>query len=842
YFTVTTGDGAKETITITIKGTNDAPIIKYPDMNGTWISADYTEGSGGQSLTSKISLSDIDSEKLSMAQITITPQVGENSYDPLHDSFVLPLDIQSKYELISSNYIDESKQEVGVWILKTKDNSYVSVQDFENVLRHLEYKNTADHMVGINQSKSIGIDVFDDHYAVSNRLSINVKMHEVNDIPVIHLHNNGSINISEEGLANGNPDNTGDIDTTNKTVAEGSFKVTDVDSTDVSVRLEGPDGITSDGKLVHFKWNEESQELNGFIDNSDHKVIIITLSHDHAGDYSYNVKLMAPIDHSINNVEDIQEIKIAVITNDGEQQNAESQQIITVNVEDDSPIIESSHQDVFNVVADTNIPNIISSDYFSLVSNHADTAELQPKDSHDKDGHFTVTAKAFENNHNANLIDGLIDSSYDGIGVANNIDPNDVKSTYQPNGSYSKYDYDNFPLNNEVEYRHIKDNEGNPIDSASEKIIITLDDNYVAYGLHIDFSQMFGGEKEVGAVDYYRNGKYLDTQSFSSDEASGDFAQDFNYHQGGFDRIVIRATDNGGKYSDNSDFSIKGIQFTGNSEYDFAKGYVSGDINIKYGADGSHHIGNSALSDGLAAKFDFKNVKTITGENIVISHDENSNTYYGVEQDEPSHHLFKFELTQSTGKWEFYQYSQINVLDNQGIKVNFTATDNDGDQAHQTIIIKPTDVSAHEVYTMSLHSVENEHSLLNLDLHSESISLHHQDGEKELTHFDVNKGHLDLSDLLHNATENTIDHYLTIHQSGNDTVLFVNVDAKNDVEQNIVLDNTKLDDVKANLGVITNNLLHFDGDKLILEHHSEHANSVYEPMVLPHQLIDEHNN
>ncbi|WP_232603386.1 Ig-like domain-containing protein, partial [Photobacterium carnosum] len=659
-----------------------------------------------------------------------------------------------------------------------------------------------------------------------------------------NIHSGVESNISEEGLVHSNPDNIGNPeDTTNKTVAEGSFKVTGVDSTDVSVRLEGPDDITSDGKSVRFVWDKNSQELDGFIGNSDHKAITITLSHDHAGDYSYHVNLMAPIDHSINNVEDIQAIKVAVITNDSEQKNVECQQTITINIEDDSPIIESSHQDVFNVVADTNIPNIISSDYFSLVSNHSDTAELRPKSGHHHhDGHFTVTAQAFENNHNANLIDGLVSSSHDGIGVANNIDPNDVKSTYQPNGSYSKYDYDNFPLNNEVEYRHIKDNDGHLISSASEQIIITLDDNYVAYGLHIDFSQMFGGEKEVGAVDYYRNGKCLDTQSFSSDEVSGDFAKDFNYHQGGFDEIRIRATDNGGKYADNSDFSIKGIQFTGNSDHDFAKGYVSGDINVKYGADGSQHIGNSALSDGLDAVIDVKNLTTITGKSIAISHDENSNTYYGVGRDDPSHHLFKFELTQSTGKWEFYQYSQINDHDNQGIKVNFTATDNDGDHAYQTIFIKPTDATTNEVHTTLLHSAENEHSLLNLDLHSESISLHHQDGEKELTHFDVNKGHLDLSDLLHNATENTIDHYLTIHQDGNDTVLSVNVDARNDVEQNIVLDNTKLGDVKANLGVITNNLLHFDGDKLILEHHSEHANSAYEPMVLPHQLIDEHNN
>ncbi len=667
---------------------------------------------------------------------------------------------------------------------------------------------------------------------VEQHITVTLTETDINDTPQIELHNNGVVNVSEEGLSNGNPDKIGNPeDITNKTVAEGSFKVTDVDSTNVSVRLEGPDGITSDGRSVNFVWDKISQELNGFIDGSEHEVIKITLSHDYTGDYSYHVNLMAPIDHSSINAEDIKSIKVAVIANDSEQKNAECQKTITINIEDDSPIIESGDHHVFNVATDKDIPNIISDGYYDFSSSTYDAEELRPDGSH-----FTITAKAFENNHNITLIDGLIDSSSHGIGVKNNIDPNDVKSTYQPNGSYYQYDYDNFPLNNEVEYRHIKNNEGVSIGSASEQIIISLDKGYVAYGLHIDFSQMFGGEKEVGAVDYYRNGKYLDTQSFSSDKESGDFAKDFNYHQGGFDQIVIRATDNGGIYSDNSDFSIKGIRFTGNSEYEFAKGYVSGDITVKYGADGSHHIENNVLSDGFSATFDFKNVRTISGDNIILVHDENSNTYYGVGQDEPSHHLFKFELTQSTGKWEFYQYSQIKCIDNKGINVNFIATDNDGDQAHQTIIIKPIDAKTNEVHTTLLHSTENEHSLLNLDLHSESISLHHQDGEKELTHFDVNKDHLALSDLLHSVKDNELDKFLTLRQDGKNTDIAINNDGKGDIEQHIILDNVNSNDVVKNIGVITNNLLHSDGDKLILNTHQD----LHAAMPEHHPLIPIH--
>nr|WP_318502089.1 retention module-containing protein [Photobacterium leiognathi] len=819
HFTVTTGDGAKETITITIKGTNDNPIIEYPDMNGTWISADYTEGTGGQSLTTKISLSDIDSEKLSMARITITPQVGENSYDPLHDSFVLSKAFQSKYELISDNYIDENHQEVGVWLLKTEDNSFVPVQEFENVLKHLEYKNTAEHMVGINQSKSIGIDVYDDHNAVSNRLSIAVKMHEVNDAPKIELHNNGSVNVSEEGLANGNPDNIGNPeDTTNKTVAEGSFKVTDVDSTNVSVRLEGPEGITSNGKSIDFTWDQSSQELIGFIGDTDNKAMMIKLSESN-GEYKYTANLFAPVDHLDGHSENIKDIIINVISDDHNSYNGKSISHIKINIEDDKPLITEITYDK-PILA----PHINTDDYF--FDNVQKNNYFFRTYNYDSIGHeqgfngITITAKGFDETNSGwsdRLIDAEVNASTSGIGV---------KSESSPY----------FPLDNEIEGRLTSDGQ-----FLSEELIIKLDSGSVAYGAHINFSQMYGGELESGIVYFYRDGKEITHKIFNSDADSGNFARNFNVDdKGGFDEIIIKATDNGSRethwynseYKDNSDFTVKSIYFLGKDIHSSNEPYYqSGMVYYKTGADHGELQFNQ-LGSIVGTLDDY-------GQYQAINIEKTGNSIVGIDTLSEDV-IFRFELTPATGKWEFYQYKDFHVFNNHNQILHdevayfkVSVVDGDNDAVYENIEIKPAELES-QILIFNQH--ESEHELL-LNLHHESIVLNNNDkGFKVFTHFNVNKDHLDLSDLLHSVKDNELDKFLTLRQDGKNTDIAINTDGKGDIEQHIILDNVNSNDVVKNIGVITNNLLHSDGDKLILNTHQDlHA-------VMPehHPLISIH--
>ncbi|WP_305420350.1 retention module-containing protein [Photobacterium leiognathi] len=112
----------------------------------------------------------------------------------------------------------------------------------------------------------------------------------------------------------------------------------------------------------------------------------------------------------------------------------------------------------------------------------------------------------------------------------------------------------------------------------------------------------------------------------------------------------------------------------------------------------------------------------------------------------------------------------------------------------------------------------------------------HQTSVDTIKDFNVKEDHLDLTDLLHSVKDNELDKFLTLRQDGKNTDIAINNDGKCDIEQHIILDNVNSNDVVKNIGVITNNLLHSDGDKLILNTHQDlHA-------VMPehHPLISIH--
>ncbi len=112
----------------------------------------------------------------------------------------------------------------------------------------------------------------------------------------------------------------------------------------------------------------------------------------------------------------------------------------------------------------------------------------------------------------------------------------------------------------------------------------------------------------------------------------------------------------------------------------------------------------------------------------------------------------------------------------------------------------------------------------------------HQTSVDTIKDFNVKEDHLDLTDLLHSVKDNELDKFLTLRQDGKNTDIAINNDGKGDIEQHIILDNVNSNDVVKNIGVITNNLLYSDGDKLILNTHQDlHA-------VMPehHPLISIH--
>ncbi|XAW88755.1 hypothetical protein ABDK09_17290 [Vibrio sp. CDRSL-10 TSBA] len=457
------------------------------------------------------------------------------------------------------------------------------------------------------------------------------------------IENISSVSVSEEGLPGGNPDTNGPVDTTDSKQATGTFDVSDVDGDALILSLSSSASLTSGGEDVTWYWDTASNTLIGYVGElggEDYQsVVTVTLTEPEDGStqWSYSVELQAPIDHAVTSVEDVLEFSVTLAVSDGQ---TVTQSNINISVEDDSPVATVSEPQALVV---TNIPEILVGK-FNLCNYNASS-----------DQGFTISARGFASESDLTLVDRTVSSSSEGIGVSG-------PSPYHR-------------LDNEVDYREV-DGEG-----ASEEIIITLDEGTVAYGFSVDFGYFYGGEKESGEVEFWRDGVLISTQTFASEDDNGNASADFIIAQdGGFDKVVIRATDNQvGNDSDNSDFTIKSIEFIGSDTTEPQSiAYGSGQVDVEWGADGVGSIAlgfNDAdweIAPGVLIVTDGNRTNTITGEGIDGSL------------------VFRLEFTPATGQWEFYQYQAMSATDGD-VDINFTvyATDGDGDIAIGGFAVTP---------------------------------------------------------------------------------------------------------------------------------------------------------
>ncbi len=456
--------------------------------------------------------------------------------------------------------------------------------------------------------------------------------------------------VSEVGLDLGLKDEQGSPDTTNSAAASGIITIGDVDSDGVTVTLSGPNGITSGGENVEWLWNENSHKLIGFTGSvaagnyqAVMEVVLTPPNDSTKGDWGYEVKLLGPIDHPEKDVEDALSFDIVVTVFDG--QNTTDTKL-NVTIEDDAPI--DADMEPVSLTA-TGIPDVLVGK-FNLTDYDDDQWSIDG-------GKFTITAKGFESSSSADLVDAQINGSSLGIGVSS------VGSPYHN-------------IENEVDFRKFADGT-----TASEEIIVKLDPNTVAYGAKIEFSKMFKGELESGIVEFWRGDVLIATQEFTSDEASGNYAENFSVQQGGFDTMVIKATDNGKPFDhkDNSDFTVKSIEFIG-SDSPTVIAYGSGTVTPQWGADGPGTLTLMGLNESEA-------LETANGSpvNVVA---ESANTIVG--RDANNNLVFKLEFTPATGKWEFYQYQNMkSPTGDADIDFRVQVTDADGDSAQLGFAVKP---------------------------------------------------------------------------------------------------------------------------------------------------------
>uniref|UniRef100_UPI0031F4B5AB Calx-beta domain-containing protein n=1 Tax=Shewanella algae TaxID=38313 RepID=UPI0031F4B5AB len=451
-----------------------------------------------------------------------------------------------------------------------------------------------------------------------------------------------NVAVSEEGLTDGAQDDVGDTDTTDAVIANGTIELQDPDNDELEVTLSGPSGITSGGVDVTWSWDTSTQTLTG----SAGSTVVMTISlsapaGNSSGTWGYEVTLHAPLDHPVANVEDVLNLNFGIDVADGS--GATDSSSFQVTVEDDAPYMPDTAPVTATV---TDIPDTLIG-AFDLTGYTGNRGEL------DFNG-FTITARGFTSSTDHTLTSANINGSSSGIGVAS------VGSPYHN-------------IANEVDFREFADGTG-----VSEEVIIDLDPNTLAFGMKIEFANIFGGELESGVVEFWRDGQLVSTQTFSSDAGNGDYAADFNVQDGGFDRVVIKATDNGTapSHGDNSDFTISSIEFTGTGNAP-AIAYASGEVTAQWGADGQGSLALAGVTD--------TSLVTASGEAVEVT--LSGNTLLG--QTDSGDLVFKLEFTPGTGHWDFYQYQTMQGTEDGDLDFAVTVTDADGDSYSGNIAVVP---------------------------------------------------------------------------------------------------------------------------------------------------------
>ncbi|MCZ0925777.1 Ig-like domain-containing protein [Vreelandella janggokensis] len=451
----------------------------------------------------------------------------------------------------------------------------------------------------------------------------------------------------ENGLAGGPGDREGQGD--DESTFTGKIGVAGAESLDFA----GMDGQTATVGQEQVSYGWANGVLTATISDSPAEdregEALFTVELDDAGNYT--VTLLENVLHNTLDGEegDNTENDASVVIDysaqnaDGDTQTGE----LTIDFNDDTPTVEEADT---VTVTNEGIPNIYVGNV-DFTGNQGSQSQFTFAD-----GNVVVTGQGFESANDLDLVDAEVNQSGAGLGVDSDASP-----------------YHN--LENEIDFRKTAD------DEASETLTIALQNGQVAYGAKIEFSKMFGGELETGVAEFYRDGELISTQSFSSDANSGNYADNFQVEDGGFDTIVLKADDNGKgpNHTDNSDFTVSSIEFTGSTGAPI--GYAKSSLDVNYGADGPGSLALTGLASEVALKDGTPVTDIDTSDNAIVARDGDGEL------------VFQLQLTPATGQWEFFQYQ---ALEDGSLSVDYRATDADGDSVEASFALDAIANSAPE--------------------------------------------------------------------------------------------------------------------------------------------------
>ena len=296
--TVTSSDGTSSTISINILGTNDAPIAVADVANvvESGVNPGNTAFAGTPSATGNVLINDTDLD------------TGDTK---------------------TVSAVNGATGNVGTTITGTYGTVTIAANGTYTYNLNNALPATNALAQGQTATDSFNYTVKDAANATSTT-TLTVTVTGTNDAPIVGT---ASATVSEEGLAGANADTVGTSDTTNSLTASGIISITDPDNSTFTVKLTSPiTALTSNGQAIVWS-GDGTATLIGKVGAQT----IITATINNTG--AYTVTLSGPVDHAVKGVEDVNSFGIGVNVSDGLATTAST---LTVNIEDDSPVVISA--------------------------------------------------------------------------------------------------------------------------------------------------------------------------------------------------------------------------------------------------------------------------------------------------------------------------------------------------------------------------------------------------------------------------------------------------------------------------------------------------------------------